>query len=134
RIWGTPGLGAQLSCSPGIWRANPEPTFTYQWKREGTAISGATAATYKVVEADQGRSLTCVVTAVNAEDATEAKSQVVNVPGSPPEVVERPTVFGTPAVGQQLTCLKGVWKGQPSPTFTYSWLRDANSISGATSS
>ena len=58
----------------------------------------------------------------------------MNVPGSPPEVVERPTVFGTPAVGQQLTCLKGVWKGQPSPTFTYSWLRDANSISGATSS
>ena len=121
RIWGTPGLGAQLSCTPGTWSGKPEPAFTYQWEREDHPISGATAATYKVVEEDQGRALRCAVTAVNAEGAMEAKSQPVNVPGSPPEVLEAPAVFGAPAVGQQLTCLKGTWKGRPPPTFTYAW-------------
>ncbi|TMK98113.1 MAG: hypothetical protein E6G34_10620 [Actinobacteria bacterium] len=134
QVSGTPALGVQLSCSTGTWSATPDPTFTYQWRRDGAAIPGATAATYKVVEADQGHALTCVVTAVNGEGATEASSESVNVPGSPPEPVEAPAVFGTPAVGQQLTCLKGIWKGQPPPSFTYAWLRDGTSIPGATSS
>ena len=39
--------------------------FTYQWKRNGTNISGATASTYKLVQADIGQPITVTVTAGN---------------------------------------------------------------------
>lgn len=40
-------------------------TVTYQWYRNGTAISGATAATYKPVTADKGKKLTARVVAAS---------------------------------------------------------------------
>jgi hypothetical protein len=41
-----------------------------------------------------------------------------------------PTVVGTPAVGQTLTCQDGTWSG--NPTITVQWLRDGQPIAGAT--
>lgn len=48
----------------GLWThgITPEPTPTYQWRRNGTPISGATAATYATGGADAGTTLTCAVT------------------------------------------------------------------------
>ena len=48
--------------------------------------------------------------------------------------IEAPQVSGTPAVGQSLTCLRGIWNGQPPPEFTYRWLRDGTIIPSATGS
>jgi hypothetical protein len=45
-----------------------------------------------------------------------------------------PSVSGTPAVGQTLSCSNGSWTGSPAPTFTRSWLRDGVAITGATAS
>jgi len=47
--------------------------------------------------------------------------------------VEVPQASGIAAAGQQLTCVRGTWNGQPPPTFTYQWLRDGASIASATS-
>lgn len=45
-----------------------------------------------------------------------------------------PSVSGTPAVGQTLSCANGSWTGTPAPTFTRTWLRDGVAIAGATAS
>jgi hypothetical protein len=43
-----------------------------------------------------------------------------------------PDVSGTPAVGGTLTCANGTWTGEPTPTFTYRWLRASAPMLDAT--
>lgn len=62
-ITGTLEVGQTLTVDPGTWSAPVTPTFTYQWKRSGTAISGATSSTYTTVAADGDLNITCTVTA-----------------------------------------------------------------------
>jgi hypothetical protein len=79
KITGTPSLGQTLTCTNGTW--TPTPTaHTRVWKRNGVAISGATAITHKVVSADLQRKLTCVVTAKNGSvSSTPVASAAVTV-------------------------------------------------------
>ncbi|RFA16412.1 hypothetical protein B7R22_02685 [Subtercola boreus] len=59
-ISGTAKVGSALIAKPGTW--NPAPvTLTYSWKRAGTAIAGATSASYTPVAADAGNTLTVTV-------------------------------------------------------------------------
>lgn len=68
-----------LTAIPGIWSG--DPTFTYQWKRDGTNITGAIAKTYTVDAADVGTSLTVAVTGTNgAGNATATSVGTANVP------------------------------------------------------
>lgn len=64
-ITGVMNIGQNLSTTDGTWTGTPAPTFTYQWKRGGVAIGGATANTYTVVAADLGTTITITVTAAN---------------------------------------------------------------------
>ncbi|MEA2371067.1 MAG: hypothetical protein QOH12_1461 [Solirubrobacteraceae bacterium] len=79
-ISGTASLGNSFSCSPGAWSGTQPLGFAYQWKRDGTAIAGATGATYGVVTGDVGHSLTCAVAASNAAGSASAQSQAVSIP------------------------------------------------------
>jgi hypothetical protein len=60
---------------------------------------------------------------------------MARVRGTPrPYAEARPTITGTPTVGQNLTCNDGVWIPQ-SVTVTRQWMRDASTvIAGATGS
>lgn len=62
-ITGTPALGRTLSADPGAWGTGETPAYTYEWRRDGTALDGATGSTYPVSLADVGRTLTVTVTA-----------------------------------------------------------------------
>lgn len=62
--------GQVLSCSTGSWTNSPS-SYAYQWLRAGVAISGATASTYTVVEADGGSLITCQVIATNADGSSQ---------------------------------------------------------------
>jgi hypothetical protein len=64
------GQNEVARCDPGIWVGNPTPTITYQWKRNGSNISGATSQTYTTGAADIGTTLTCDVAATNASGTT----------------------------------------------------------------
>jgi hypothetical protein len=135
RVSGTPSLGKTLICAEGAWSGSPPPGLSYQWLRDGSPIAATTASAYVVVKADQGHALSCKVTAINDEGvASKNSSNVVEIPGRPPENIEAPQIFGAPAVGQQLTCLPGRWDGAPPPQFTYQWLSDGTSIPSATAS
>jgi hypothetical protein len=84
-ISGTPQVGQTLTASTGTWTNSPT-SFTYQWNRAGTAIGGATAATYVPVTADVGNTLTVTVTATNgtgsSTPATSAATSAVIASGS----------------------------------------------------
>jgi len=133
-ISGEPTVGQQLSCSPGTWVGAPAPTFTYQWLLDGTAIPAATASTFTVANADRGLTLYCEVTASNGEGSETATSNGIHIKGTRPEDIELPQISGSPTAGQPLTCLRGIWNGQPPPSFTYQWLRDGTRIASATAS
>jgi hypothetical protein len=49
-----------------------------------------------------------------------------------PRNTQQPSIYGTPIVGQTLTCEVNGWSG--SPTFTFQWVRDDVPIPGATAS
>ena len=59
-IAGTTKFGETLTAE--VTGSNNTGTLSYQWKRNDSAIEGATAATYTLVEADIGKALSCVVT------------------------------------------------------------------------
>lgn len=65
-ITGVGRVGQLLSVSPGTWSGAPQPTFSYQWLRNGAAISGAGGSTYVVKVADVAKSLKVRVTATRA--------------------------------------------------------------------
>ena len=89
-IAGTALVGDALTCSNGSWTGEgmlsvqpgwPLTTpFGYQWLREGSAIIGATFASYMVQSADEGHGLACEVTATNAAGHEASKSSSVKVP------------------------------------------------------
>jgi hypothetical protein len=128
-ISGAPVVGETLTCSSGNWEGAPAPTFTYTWLLGGTTVGSTNS--YVVVAADRGQSLTCRVTATNDEGHGESSAEVL-IPGKAPLPKELPSVSGTPAVGDPLTCDPGVWTGEPAPTFTYQWLLDGVPIPSAT--
>lgn len=64
-VSGTARVGQTLTTTNGTWSGSPT-SYTYQWTRNGSNISGATSATYLTVVADMGTLVRCVVTAINA--------------------------------------------------------------------
>ena len=131
---GTPQVGQTLTATNGTWTNSPT-SFTYQWNRAGSAISGATASAYVPVSADVGNTLTVSVTATNgfgsSTPATSAAtSAVIDIIPTNSSV---PTISGTAQVGQTLTATTGVWTHNPT-SFTYQWNRAGTAIAGATAS
>jgi hypothetical protein len=132
-VSGSTTQGSTLTVSNGTWTNSPT-SYTYQWKRAGTNISGATSGTYVLVSADLGANITCTVTASNAFGSASATSAAVGpITVAPPANTTAPAISGTTAVGQTLTTTNGSWTNSPT-TYTYQWKRAGTAISGATSS
>ena len=87
-ISGTPQVGSTLTATQGTWSGSPTG-YTYAWSRcdaSGNScaqISGATANTYTVTQADAGGTLRISVTAKNANGSTTfVSAQTSAVPGA----------------------------------------------------
>lgn len=78
-ITGTARVDELLTVSNGAWAAFPAPSFTYQWQRGATNISGATSSTYLITDADAGSALRCIVTASNTAGSASATSAATAV-------------------------------------------------------
>ncbi|PPG18784.1 hypothetical protein C5C74_08840 [Rathayibacter sp. AY1E8] len=131
-ISGTAKVGSTLTAKPGTWGPSPV-ALAYQWKANGTALSGATSATYTPTGATLGKTITVTVTGsksgFTAVTKTSAKTSAV-VAGTLSAAT--PTITGTAKVGSTLTAKPGTWG--PSPVaLTYQWKANGTAISGATS-
>ncbi len=132
-IAGTATVGETLECINTTWEGAPAPSFSYVWLRNGIAASKPSAGdTYTVSEADQGRSLSCMVTAHNPQGEDSAVSAPVKVPGAKPANVAPPEISGNATPGSRLSCSSGGWSGAPAPEeFHYQWLKNGAPILGA---
>jgi hypothetical protein len=127
-ISGSAIQGVTLSCSTGTWTASPTPTFTYQWKRGGVAITGATNSTYAVQNADVGSTLTCTVTATNAGGSGAPATS------SATATVTKTTLSYTPVTtGTQGSPYTGATPASSGGTAPYSYSITAGTIPAGTS-
>jgi hypothetical protein len=69
-----------LAAGDGYWSGFPAPSFTYQWKRNGDAIAGASSKSYSRVAADAEAVITCDVTATNASGSSTVTTASVTAP------------------------------------------------------
>lgn len=129
-ITGTVKGGSTLTAVPGTWDTGT--TFTYQWYRGASAISGATASTYALVVADIGSTISVNVTGTKAGFTNVVKSSAptaVVVIGTQ-TLTPTPTITGTLTVGSRLTLNSGTW--DTGVTKTYQWYSNGVAIAGAT--
>jgi hypothetical protein len=102
-IVGVPTVGVLLSVTPGTWTNSPI-SYSYQWKRNGTNIGGATASTYTLVTADLTANITVAETATNAvgpsasATVSAAIGPVIALPTAPASVTA--PVVGTPRTAE----------------------------------
>lgn len=61
-IAGSPRVGQTLTADRGVWTADAEGTYEYQWLRADQNIVGATGATYEVVDVDAQKAISVRVT------------------------------------------------------------------------
>jgi len=120
-----------LTATLGTWGGYGN-AYTYQWQRSGdggntwTAISGATATTYTIAQADEGTNLRVVVTATNPDGPVSVASAATSaVVAAPPVNTTPPSVGGSARLGATLTAQTGAWT-PATPTFTYQWQSSAN--------
>ena len=105
--------------------------LTYQWTKGGTAISGATSASYTTpatVAGDNGSSFT--VTATNAVGSVTSSAATLTVTSPPvaPTITTQP--LNASVVAGQVATFTVSASGTPAPT--YQWRKTGTNISGAT--
>ena len=137
-ISGTPTENQTLTAvTSGISDADGLGVFSYQWLRNGTAITGATASTYTLGDVDVGAQISVRVSYTDGhgtnESVTSAQTAAVaNVNDAP---VGLPTITGTATEDQTLAVVTGgISDVDGLGVFSYQWLRNGIAITGATAS
>jgi Ca2+-binding RTX toxin-like protein len=110
-------------------------TWTYQWKANGTDISGATSNTYTVGSGDIGKAISVVATITDDDGYVETSTSVftssVAANSAPTGSV---TISGTANRGETLTASNTLADVDGMGSVSYQWERDGADISGATNS
>ena len=92
-----PSVGDTLTAVPSPAQA----TVTYQWNRDGAAISGATAVSYTVAAEDAGCKLSVTVTGTGSYTGTDTSSETAVVVVKAPELELTTPVFAAVEVGYE---------------------------------
>jgi hypothetical protein len=136
QISGNPQVGNQLTVTTGTPKWNTDVvgpvTTTFQWKRGGNDIQGATTAAYVLTSSDVAQDISVVATgtATGYKTGTSTSSAIRATSGAAIAPTTPPRISGAGRVGSELTANPGTWPGNPS--FTYQWVRDSAVIGGAT--
>ena len=105
-------------------------TLTYQWKKDGSDIAGAAAATYTIssTATTSAGSYTVVVTTTAGSVLSASATLTVNSANTAPMITTQPSSQSV-TVGSSVT-FSVLATGTPTPT--YQWRKDGAAISGAT--
>lgn len=98
KITGTKRVNSTLKATVAAW--SPKATLSYQWKRNGVAIKGATKSTYKLKAADHGKRITVTVTGKKSGYATTSRTSAATTKIALPAAVI--TKAGTYKVGTDI--------------------------------
>lgn len=111
-----------------------ENTASFQWKRDGVDIDGATDTYYQLTDEDAGHTFSLTVTGhvdgYTSVSATSAESGVVH--GDYFDAGSEVTIEGATTVGSTVTAV--IPNAPAGVTYSYSWLRGGVAIPGATAS
>lgn len=128
RITGTPRVGLVVSAA-GSWPSGVG--LRYQWKRDGSSISGATRSTYRVVPTDLKHRITVAVVGKRVTDShqvTITTAAITVVPGV--LTSGRARIVGVLKVGKKLTASATPWTA--GTTVRCQWFANGKKIAGAT--
>jgi Immunoglobulin domain/FG-GAP-like repeat len=109
--------------------AKSTPSSTYQWKKNGVAISGATASSYTIAKVSTSSAGSYTVVATNSAGTATSSAAVLAV-NTVPVFTTQPASKSTTA-GVSVTLVAAA-RGTPTPT--YRWKKNGVAISGATAS
>jgi hypothetical protein len=122
-------VGGTASFSVSVSGSSP---FSYQWKKNGSNVSGATSSIYSISNAQTSHagSYSVVVTNSAGSATSNAATLTVNAAVQPPAITTQPqsqtvTVGGTASFSVSAS---------GSSPFSYQWKKSGSNISGATSS
>ncbi|MDB6169020.1 MAG: repeat protein [Verrucomicrobia bacterium] len=104
--------------------------FTYQWKKDGVDIPGATSATFNIVNAQSSHAGRYTVLITNHVGSAISDAAVVSLGSIPPSAITQPT--GATILSGTSTTLSFNVTGTPSPSIQ--WQRNGVNIAGATGS
>lgn len=133
---GTVEVGQTVTATEGTETGDGTITTTWQWLRNGVAISEATNSSYTIVSADEGTQLSVRQTATSiygVASRNSAQQTVSSDTGNTVIISGVPTISGTPEVGETLTASAATSTGDEPITTTWQWLRNGSDISGETS-
>ncbi|MDR2252562.1 MAG: CAP domain-containing protein, partial [Bifidobacteriaceae bacterium] len=128
-VCASPKVGVACAASASATPAGA--SVTYVWKVAGQQVS--TASSYTPTAADAGKALTVTATFKLAGYNDKTADSTAKTIANGDLGLGTPTITGTTQVGSTLTAVTGTWS-PTGVTFTYQWLRDGSTITGATSS
>jgi len=132
RITGAPKVDTPLAATSGSWNL-PGAAYSYQWRANGVAITGATRPTYTPTAAQVGATFTVRVKATRygyRAGSSVSTASAATAPGTM-KATSAPTVTGLAKVGGVLTVTGGSFTPAASSS-SIAWLADGVPIAGAT--
>src|SRR5574343_32854 len=128
----TSATNVNLGSSVTLSVTSPTPSVTYQWRKNGVAISGATSSSYTIsnIISNSAGSYTCAIT--NSCGTIVSNTASITIASCAlPTITSQPSTQKV-TVGANVTL--SVTASTPSGTLTYQWKRNGSVISGATNS
>jgi len=142
-ISGNNNVGATVSVSAGLWTqdiAYAPTSYSYQWKRNGSDIAGATGSSYTTTTSDSGQTLTATVTAINQRGTSLSNSinSILIVPASLSglsltDSTSTPAVPSTVSVTGGTNAWSASWTNTGAPSYGVRTNNGYVSYSGGTS-
>ncbi|MGO4807435.1 hypothetical protein AB4089_20210 [Arthrobacter sp. 2MCAF15] len=127
-VTGGTGLGDVLTGADDVpWSSSPSK-HTYKWLRDGVAIPGATALTYKITAQDQGHTLVLMTDELSYNGYYPYSNRVTVPAAAGVELkqltnVTKPVVTGDAVTGSVMKVTAGTWSvASDKLKFTYNWL------------
>jgi subtilisin family serine protease len=130
-IGGKVRVGNKLRALSGSWTSGTR--FTYRWKANGAAISGATGFTYTPKATDRGKQLTVTITGARRGFVGTTRTSAAKTVGYGVFTQAGPRLIGSPTPGSLVKVSAPPSTPKAGQT-TYQWRVDGRAINGATAS